>query len=136
MTLAQHFAALDTLLYSTRQYWQCTAFDFDDIPWPELTSLLWAIDDSQVSELDADQHALYQYFCDAIDGVDELNALCELPTTKLPRNEFPFWISNGIKGRKFEQLQDFVAAISQNSQQQPCFRVVCRQRTLRADAGI
>ncbi|MBE0352183.1 methyltransferase [Pseudoalteromonas lipolytica] len=119
MTLAQHFAALDTLLYSTRQYWQCTAFDFDDIPWPELTSLLWAIDDSQVSELDADQHALYQYFCDAIDGVDELNALCELPTTKLPRNEFPFWISNGIKGRKFEQLQDFVAAISKNSQQHP-----------------
>ena len=63
MTLAQQFAALDTLLFSTRQYWQCTAFDYDAIPWPELSSLLWALDDQQVSELDSDQNALYAYFC-------------------------------------------------------------------------
>ena len=49
MTLAEHFAALDALLFSTRQYWQCTAFDFDDLPWPELANLLWALDDQQVS---------------------------------------------------------------------------------------
>ncbi|TMO43292.1 methyltransferase [Pseudoalteromonas sp. S4389] len=119
MTLAQHFAALDTLLFSTRQYWQCTAFDYDAIPWPELSSLLWALDDQQVSELDSDQNALYAYFAKAIKGLDELKSLCELPTTQQTRDEFPFWISNGIKGRKFEQLQDFVAAISQQKSQYP-----------------
>ena len=119
MTLAQQFAALDTLLFSTRQYWQCTAFDYDAIPWPELSSLLWALDDQQVSELDSDQNALYAYFAKAIKGLDELQSLCELPTTQQTRDEFPFWISNGIKGRKFEQLQDFVAAISQQKSQYP-----------------
>jgi hypothetical protein len=119
MTLAQQFAALDTLLFSTRQYWQCTAFDYDAIPWPELSSLLWALDDQQVSELDSDQNALYAYFAKAIKGLDELKSLCELPTTQQTRDEFPFWISNGIKGRKFEQLQDFVAAISQQKSQYP-----------------
>lgn len=119
MTLAQQFAALDTLLFSTRQYWQCTAFDYDAIPWPELSSLLWALDDQQVSELDSDQNALYAYFAKAIKGLDELKSLCEVPTTQQTRDEFPFWISNGIKGRKFEQLQDFVAAISQQKSQYP-----------------
>jgi hypothetical protein len=119
MTLAQQFAALDTLLFSTRQYWQCTAFDYDAIPWPELSSLLWALDDQQVSELDSDQNALYAYFAKAIKGLDELKSLCELPTIQQTRDEFPFWISNGIKGRKFEQLQDFVAAISQQKSQYP-----------------
>lgn len=119
MTLAQQFAALNTLLFSTRQYWQCTAFDYDAIPWPELSSLLWALDDQQVSELDSDQNALYAYFAKAIKGLDELKSLCELPTTQQTRDEFPFWISNGIKGRKFEQLQDFVAAISQQKSQYP-----------------
>lgn len=119
MTLAQQFAALDTLLFSTRQYWQCTAFDYDAIPWPELSSLLWALNDQQVSELDSDQNALYAYFAKAIKGLDELKSLCELPTTQQTRDEFPFWISNGIKGRKFEQLQDFVAAISQQKSQYP-----------------
>ncbi|MFY8285195.1 methyltransferase [Pseudoalteromonas sp. SSMSWG5] len=119
MTLAQQFAALDTLLFSTRQYWQCTAFDYDAIPWPELSSLLWALDDQQVSELDSDQNALYAYFAKAIKGLDELQSLCELPTTQQTRDEFPFWISNGIKGRKFEQLQDFVAAISLQKSQYP-----------------
>ena len=119
MTLAEHFAALDALLFSTRQYWQCTAFDFDDLPWPELANLLWALDDQQVSELDADQQALYRYFTEAIEGIDQLTELCNLPAISAARNEFPFWISNGIKGRKFEQLQDFVAAISQQSLNQP-----------------
>ncbi len=119
MTLAQQFAALDTLLFSTRQYWQCTAFDYDAIPWPELSSLLWALDDQQVSELDSDQNALYAYFAKAMKGLDELQSLCELPTTQQTRDEFPFWISNGIKGRKFEQLQDFVAAISLQKSQYP-----------------
>ncbi|MDX1361982.1 MAG: methyltransferase, partial [Pseudoalteromonas tetraodonis] len=32
------------------------------------------------------------------------------------RTDYPFWISNGIKGRKFTQLQDFVGALPANDQ--------------------
>ncbi len=119
MTLVEHFTALDTLLYSTRQYWQCTAFDYDDIPWPELANSLWSLDDNQVSRLDTDQQALYDFFVGSIENIEQLAQLCELPAINGLRNAFPFWISNGIKGRKFEQLQDFVAAISQQSLNQP-----------------
>ena len=40
MNLAEQFAALDAVLMNTREYWQCTAFDFDELPWPELQAAL------------------------------------------------------------------------------------------------
>ncbi|WP_404342295.1 methyltransferase [Pseudoalteromonas mariniglutinosa] len=111
MTLEEQFATLDRLLFSTRHYWQCTAFDFDEIPWSTLAAPLFLLTDQQVAELDCEQTALYSFFAQHIPEVTELNALCQLPMQSHSRSDFPFWISNGIKGRKFQQLQDFVAAI-------------------------
>ncbi|KKK49539.1 hypothetical protein LCGC14_3134030, partial [marine sediment metagenome] len=74
MTLAEQFAALDTLLFSTRHYWQCTAFDFDQLPWPELEQALTALSDQQVAELDSEQHTLYQFFSPYIAAVTDLAA--------------------------------------------------------------
>lgn len=115
MSLAEQFTALDNLLHRTRQYWQCTAFDFDQLPWPELEQALAALSDQQVAELDSEQHLLYQFFSPYIAEVNNLAALCELPQTIATRIEYPFWISNGIKGRKFTQLQDFVGALGEES---------------------
>ncbi|MEH6397247.1 methyltransferase, partial [Pseudoalteromonas sp.] len=115
MSLAEQFTALDNLLHRTRQYWQCTAFDFDQLPWPELEQALAALSDQQVAELDSEQHLLYQFFSPYIADVNNLAALCELPQTIATRTEYPFWISNGIKGRKFTQLQDFVGALGEES---------------------
>ena len=35
-----------------RQYWQCTAFDFDELPWPELEEPLENLRDQEVAEFD------------------------------------------------------------------------------------
>jgi len=117
MTLAEQFTALDTLLLNTRGYWQCTAFDFDHLPWPELTEALDSLSDTQVAELDSDQAALYAFFTPYIPALTQLPDLCQLQPVDATRVDYPFWISNGIKGRKFEQLQDFVSALS--NEQQP-----------------
>jgi hypothetical protein len=111
MTLAEQFFALDSLLLRNRQYWQCTAFDFNAIQWPKLQEVLNGLSDDQVTALDNDQSQLYQFFSQYINDLGELANLCELPGAELNRTDYPFWISNGIKGRKFDQLQDFVSAL-------------------------
>jgi hypothetical protein len=111
MTLAEQFTSLDSILKRTRIYWQCTAFDFDAIPWPELRGILNSLTDEQVATLDTKQNELIDFFNPHIKLLDELQLLCELPQANTPRYDYPFWISNGIKGRKFEQLQDFVSAL-------------------------
>ena len=116
MTLAEQFFALDSLLMRHRQYWQCTAFDFDTIPWPELQGILNELTDDQVTVLDNDQNQLYQFFSQHINQLDELAKLCDLPSSAHSRSDYPFWISNGIKGRKFDQLQDFVSALPTTKQ--------------------
>ena len=116
MTLAERFFALDTFLMSTRQYWQCTAFDFESCPWAELTTLLNNLTDQQVVELDCDQERLYEFFAPHINNVSKLALLCEIPQINASRSDYPFWISTGIKGRKFEQLQDFVSALPNSAE--------------------
>ena len=111
MTLAEQFTALDNLLYATRQYWQCTAFDYDELPWASLSAPLTELSDNDVAKLDSDQDALYRFFSPLIEGVEQLPKLSALSAAQAKRTDYPFWISNGIKGRKFEQLQDFVAAL-------------------------
>ena len=115
MTLAEQFTALDNLLHATRQYWQCTAFDFDQLPWPDLIALLNTLNDQQVAQLDSDQQALYEFFSPHINALTDLARLCQLPVASAVRTEYPFWLSNGIKGRKFTQLQDFVASLGHTS---------------------
>ena len=116
MTLTEQFSALDSLLMNTRSYWQCTAFDFDCLPWPELHAPLTALTDQEVAELDTDQAQLYQFFSPYIPGIEQLSRLASLPVITSSRTDYPFWISNGIKGRKFTQLQDFVGALPANNQ--------------------
>ena len=116
MTLTEQFTALDSLLMNTRSYWQCTAFDFDCLPWPELHDPLTALTDQDVAELDTDQAQLYQFFSPYIPGMEQLSRLASLPVITSSRTDYPFWISNGIKGRKFTQLQDFVGALPANDQ--------------------
>ncbi|ASM48578.1 hypothetical protein PESP_a0314 [Pseudoalteromonas espejiana DSM 9414] len=116
MNLAEQFAALDAVLMNTRQYWQCTAFDYDSLPWPELCAPLNSLSDDAVAQLDSDQSKLYEFFAPYISGLEQLPALCRLEQSQQQRSEYPFWISNGIKGRKFEQLQDFVSALPNTKQ--------------------
>ena len=109
------FKHLDELLFSTRQYWQVVAFEHHTIPWPELAAALLALDDEQVTALDNDSKALNAFFMPSITALSQLPPLLQLPMHDKPRDTLPFWLSNGIKGRKLAQLQDFVAAIDETN---------------------
>ncbi|MDK1289080.1 methyltransferase [Pseudoalteromonas umbrosa] len=112
-----HFQSLDRLLHETRQYWQLLAFDHLVTPWPELDEYLSQLDEQTVTTLDMDQGALQQTLANYIPQLAEISELTQITLTERPRTELPFWLSNGIKGRKVGQLQDFVSAL--NEQQLP-----------------
>ncbi len=111
MTLSEHFTALDSLLKRTRRYWQCVAFEHDELPWPELADSLFALNDTELPVLDADPKALVTRFIDQIPELAELPELTELTLLATEQEDYPFWLSNGIKGRKFEQLKAFVDGV-------------------------
>lgn len=110
---SKRFQLLDKLLFDTRQYWQVVAFEHLTIPWPQLQSELLRLSDDAVSTLDSDTDALLTFFSRYIPELEQLTVLSALPQKVGRRDELPFWLSNGIKGRKLEQLQDFVAAVNE-----------------------
>ena len=118
MQLSSLFTELDQCLQRTHKYWQCVAFDFNEFPWQDdkLTQFLTELSDDQVRELDSDQARLYKVFADFIPAVAELSKLTSLPFVEKQRTELPFWLSNGIKGRKLLQLQDFVSRLNNGEQ--------------------
>ena len=118
MQLSSLFTELDQCLQRTHKYWQCVAFDFNEFPWQDdkLTQFLTELSDDQVRQLDSDQARLYKVFADFIPAVAELSKLTSLPFVEKQRTELPFWLSNGIKGRKLLQLQDFVSHLDNGEQ--------------------
>jgi len=116
--LSSLFIQLDHCLQQTRAYWQCVAFDYSEFPWCDelLNNFLNELSDEQVRELDADQTRLYEVFADFIPAVEELSQLTSLPYSEQQRADLPFWLSNGIKGRKLLQLQDFVSHLDNGEQ--------------------
>ncbi|MCG7549684.1 methyltransferase [Pseudoalteromonas sp. Of7M-16] len=108
-----HFQSLDRLLYETRQYWQLLAFDHLTTPWPELDDYLLQLDEATLSALDRDQTALQQALSAHIPQLTQISELTKINMPLRDRPELPFWLSNGIKGRKVGQLQDFVAALDE-----------------------
>ncbi|MFY8273877.1 methyltransferase [Pseudoalteromonas sp. SSDWG2] len=112
-SLLARFEALDQLLYDTRQYWQCVAFACDAYPWPELAPVLEQLDDEDVQTLDANEQQLVRYFANYIPNIEQLSALSVLDLRQqMPTQSLPFWLSNGIKGRKLTQLQTFVEQLA------------------------
>ncbi|RJE77805.1 methyltransferase [Pseudoalteromonas sp. MSK9-3] len=112
MSLLSQFQQLDTCLTNTRDFWQRVAFDHLTLPFSvQLNQFLLSLDDAEVARLDADQTRLYDVFSDYIPGVDLLAGLTALPYNEKTRSVLPFWLSNGIKGRKLTQLQDFVSHV-------------------------
>ena len=110
MSLLSHFQQLDACLTRTQHYWQRVAFDHLNLPFSnELNQFLLQLTDEEVAELDADQNRLYETFREYIPALGELLPLTVLPYQQPSRQPLPFWLSNGIKGRKLSQLQDFVA---------------------------
>ena len=106
------FMQLHQLLSRYQPYWQLMPFAFRELPWqnPSLRTRLAALSEDVIAELDKDPTARQAWF---IDCFPELAELPELPafTPLRPEPELPFWLSNGIPGRKVEQIQQFCTQI-------------------------
>ena len=113
MNYDAHFLALDQLLSRTQCYWQLVAFDHSYIPWPELASPLHALSDDDVAELDRCPNKLQQWLAQYLPDVAQLASLELLPSLDNQDVVWPFWLENGIKGRKIAQLKSFVSAVDE-----------------------
>ena len=61
MNHSELFTAIDSLLFKTREYWQCVAFAQREFPWPNIAKPLFSLSDEEVNQLDGDHLALQGY---------------------------------------------------------------------------
>lgn len=106
------YQQLDSYLTRLRQYWQFEAFHHNDYPWgaenPDLSHFLDGISDQTLVDYQQNPEALFPQLSSLIEGMRALNdplftVKALVPTEK----DHPFWLSNGIKGRKWSQISAF-----------------------------
>lgn len=110
------FWRLTTLLLENQLLWRPRAFKGENLEWqeryPDLSRRLEAMLYPQVREIQGDDRALVSLLQPYLPFADELHQLAELPI--LPRRSLPTFephFNTGIPGRKWEQLQAFVASL-------------------------
>lgn len=109
------FEKYTAVLSRYADYWQLTPFAWQKLPWddPGLAKILQQLSLSDAEALDTNaeqQRRLFEpYFPElfALPGVATLTGSAE--------QRFPFWLTNGIAGRKLEQINAFLRAVPQNT---------------------
>lgn len=103
--LQQQFEQLSTVLQHYRQYWQLLPFSCSSLPWPNkaLQQCLLALDEQQIKQLELSNTLQQQYFSAFF---PELFTLPEVATPQDSKvvATLPFWLENGIGGRKLQQI--------------------------------
>lgn len=103
--LTQQFLQLSAVLQQYRQYWQLLPFVCETVPWPdgELQRLLAGLDDGLLKQIDQSNSLQHQYFASFFPELFALPVIAVVDDlTPLPA--LPFWLENGIGGRKLEQI--------------------------------
>ncbi|MGO1793954.1 MAG: methyltransferase [Oceanisphaera sp.] len=110
-TLTKQFQQLSTLLQQAKGDWQPLPFSCTQLPWPELTDALQALDEVALDALDANSEAALAWLSQWRPQLPELHRI-ELPElARAPHYANPRW-SNGIGGRKWAQINDFAANLN------------------------
>lgn len=112
MSHQARFLQLQRLLSSYQPYWQLMPFACRELPWQNssLLAQLNLLSDDAIRQLDSNPTKRQAWF---IDCFPELAQLPEVPAFDRLRAmpELPFWLSNGIPGRKVEQIQQFCTLV-------------------------
>lgn len=111
-TLTHTFEQLSATLAARRHDWQHMPFTCQALPWPELTPALMALDEAAIDTLDANDDKALAWL--APFRADTL-AAHQLQLPELARAAHyatPRW-SNGIGGKKWAQINDFAANLTQ-----------------------
>ncbi|MDP4535922.1 methyltransferase [Alkalimonas collagenimarina] len=116
MSLQSDFQQLHQLLRRYQDYWQLMPFAQKSWPWshPQLQQQLASLTDQQVAELDRDPANRQAYLIDLFPELASLPEIKRLPVAQ-PSPELPFWLSNGIPGRKVGQISQFCQRVTDSS---------------------
>lgn len=105
-SLVQQFQQLSAVLQQYKPYWQLLPFTCDALPWqqPDLIQSLLSLSAKQVNAIDLCSQLQQQYFADLFPQLYQLTELYSLPCNDTVLPVAPFWLANGIAGRKLEQI--------------------------------
>ncbi|MBL4829743.1 MAG: methyltransferase [Aliivibrio sp.] len=109
------FHSLDLILSQYRSLWQVSLYNHLDYPWrdsfPYLCQWLDEMSDEQVCQFKNDPKRLSKSITPWIEEAEELNALSHVPAAKHRKVTSLRGIETGIPGRKWQQIESFVASI-------------------------
>ena len=103
--LAQRFQQLTKVLQQYRPYWQLLPFSCDQLPWSDdrLQQCVQALDEQKVKQIDQCERLQKQYFGQFFPALFDLTPLMATAACT-PLTALPFWLENGIGGRKLQQI--------------------------------
>tara|TARA_R110002126_G_scaffold12196_8_gene53160 strand:- start:6365 stop:7570 length:1206 start_codon:yes stop_codon:yes gene_type:complete len=115
--LQQAFVSCTALLKQYRQYWQLVPFACQQLPWrnPALAEKLFGLPEQDLATIDQSPALQQQHFGGYFAGLCQLEQYLSTTATNLPANELkpvPFWLANGIGGRKLAQISAFAAQLA------------------------
>lgn len=105
VNLQQQFRLLSAVLQQYRQFWQLLPFSCQQLPWQDerLLQRLLALDETKIRCIDQSDTLQQQYFAEFF---PELFSPATLTDPSVQHNvpALPFWLENGIGGRKLQQI--------------------------------
>lgn len=112
--IKQSFSQLDAYLTELQDYWHFSVFPMSDYPWresfPQLVEMLETIDDQQLNEYLQNPNDFYIKLVALLPELRSLNdplfSVANI-TTHHTQVDYPSWLANGIKGRKWSQICQF-----------------------------
>ncbi|WP_445428345.1 methyltransferase [Alishewanella sp. HL-SH05] len=113
--LSELFQQLSSVLQRYRQYWQFSPMDCLTLPFsPALNAQLSQLGASELAVLDQDPQQQRHYFAEYFPELMTLPLW--LTASKTADNSpWPFWLTNGIHGRKLAQIQQFCQFIPEQA---------------------
>jgi len=112
---ANQLSELSALLSASAEYWRPHAFYHLQLPWqiqhPKLSARLQTLSLSQAESLQVDEQALVSFLEDELPCVADLFHCSHLPRFQSsPLKIYPRGMERAIPGRKWQQIQAFIAA--------------------------
>jgi hypothetical protein len=110
--IRRQFEQYSAVLKHYEAYWRLTPFSCADLPWddPVLVDLLGDLSLDEAEALDNDEERLQALFAARFPELFALPVVASSPEQS-SSDPFPFWLTNGIGGRKLAQIEAFIGAI-------------------------
>lgn len=112
-SLQQHFLQLSQVLQQYQAYWRLTPFTCSELPWPDakLQQVLNGLDEHQLNLIDQSAQLQQQHFVEFFPALFSLGSIntstinTSLASKATRLEPLPFWLTNGINGRKLGQIE-------------------------------